>query len=70
MNIFKLNKITTNNWRKMTYNNFVKRSEQCNILESEYAYINNREAVAVLNTTVFFILDYFGKKFYNSLPRL
>lgn len=70
MNIFKLNKITTNNWRKMTYNNFVKRSEQCNILEAEYTYINNREAVAVLNTTVFFILDYFGKKLYNSLPRL
>lgn len=67
MNIFKLNKITTKHWRKMLYDNFIEKSNQRNVLEAEYAYICEREAVAVLNTTFFFMIDFFGRKFYNSL---
>ena len=67
MNIFKLNKITTKHWRKMLYDNFVEQSDQRNMLEAEYAYICEKEAVAVLNTTFFFMIDFFGRKFYNSL---
>ena len=67
MNIFKLNEITTKHWRKMLYDNFIEKSNQRNVLEAEYAYICEREAVAVLNTTFFFMIDFWGRKFYNSL---
>ena len=67
MNIFKLNNIITNNWKFMNYEDFITRSYQNNILEAEYDYILKKNAIPVLNSSLFFIIDFFGEEYYNTL---
>ena len=66
MNVFKLNWMKNHAWDKPQYDDFLAQSRQDVILELEYTSCHNLEAVAVLNTLLFFIIDYKGREFYES----
>ena len=53
-------------WSKPPYDEFLSQSQQNAILELEYASCCNLKAVAVLNTLLFFIIDYKGRVFYEN----
>ena len=66
MNVFKLNWMKNNIWGKPQYDDFMEQSSQETILELEYAFCRDLKAVAVLNTLLFFIIDYKGRVFYEN----
>ena len=66
MNVFKLNYITSGHWRIMTYDNFRKQSDQLVILSTQQVLINKSNSIAVINTLLFFLIDYLGRAFYND----
>ena len=66
MNVFKLNWMKNHIWSKPQYDDFMEQSSQDAILELEYASCRNLEVVAVLNTLLFFIIDYKGRGFYEN----
>lgn len=66
MNVFKLNYLSTTQWRKMDYDDFRKYSGQTVILEKERGVISAYHAVSVLNTSLFFAIDYKGREFYDA----
>ena len=66
MNVFKLNWMKHHLWQKPNYDEFLKISLQENILELEHYSCRSLNAVAVLNTLLFFIIDYKGRDFYDS----
>ena len=65
MNVFKLNWMKNYIWSKPQYDEFLEQSSQNVILELEHASCRNLKAVAVLNTLLFFIIDYKGRDFYE-----
>lgn len=66
MNVFKLNWMKNHCWQKPLYDDYLDISNQIDILELEHNACHNFEAVAVLNTLLFFIIDYKGRSFYDS----
>ena len=66
MNVFKLNWMKNHTWQKPNYNDFLEIAQQERILELEYDSCRSLNAVAVLNTLLFFIIDYKGRDFYDS----
>lgn len=68
MNVFKLNTFY-GAWKAMSYADFRARSECTSILSKETRHILEQGKIPVLNTSLFFILDYFGNKegFYNRI---
>lgn len=67
MNVFKLNWIESRNWNGMSYENFRDFSRQEQILKAEQVFSTTENALAVLNTLLFFPLDYFGRNLYNEI---
>ena len=65
MNVFKLNYLSTTQWRKMDYDDFRKHSGQMAILEKERDFISASHAISVLNISLFFAIDYKGRDFYD-----
>ena len=66
MNVFKLNYLSTSQWLKMDYGDFRIYSEQTAILAKERECISVNKSVSVLNTSLFFAIDYKGREFYNA----
>ena len=66
MNVYKLNWPKSGKWRRMRYERFLETSKQASILELEYSFSKKLHAIAVLNTLLFFIIDYKGKDFYTK----
>ena len=66
MNVFKLNYLSIKQWQKPEYNDFRDYSDQTAILEKEREFISVNKAVSVLNTSLFFAIDYKGSEFYDS----
>lgn len=66
MNVFKLNWMKNHVWEKPLYDDFLVQSRQEVILELEQASCRDLNAVAVLNTLLFFIIDYKGRDFYDD----
>ena len=66
MNVFKLNYLSIKQWQKPEYNDFRDYSDQTAILEKEREFILINKAVSVLNTSLFFAIDYKGPEFYDS----
>ena len=66
MNVFKLNWMKNYIWSKPQYDEFLEQSSQNVILELEHESCRNLKAVAVLNTLLFFIIDYKGRVFYEN----
>lgn len=67
MNVFKLNSILTEKWLQMGYDDFLVHSNQQSILSAEQNFMAKKNAIAVLNTLLFFTLDYYGRDFYNTM---
>ena len=67
MNVFKLNRISTENWMRMKYDDFIVHSDQQSILSAEQNFMAKENAIAILNTLLFFTLDYYGRDFYNTM---
>ena len=72
MNVFKLNWMTNHVWEKPSYDDFLVQSQQDAILALEAQSCRNLQVVSVLNTLLFFIVDYKGRDFYDCdiLPGL
>ena len=69
MNVFKLNKMQTDCWVGMPYNNYVILSAATKILECQANMVIEERAIAVINTALFIVLDHFGNRdgFYDSV---
>ncbi len=66
MNVFKVNWMKHHLWQKPNYNDFLEIAQQERILELEHDSCRSLNAVAVLNTLLFFIIDYMGRGFYEN----
>ena len=53
----------------MDYDDFLVYSEQQSILRAEQNFMAKENAIAVLNTLLFFTLDYYGRSFYNTMMK-
>lgn len=69
MNVFKLNAIINNSWAALNYSDYKAIMESLKLYNSERTLIENKEILAVINTTLFLVLDYFGNQngFYDSI---
>lgn len=69
MNVYKLHKLSKNIWGEITYQDYIELSEAANVLNFQIQKVSKERKVAVLNTTLFIVLDYFGNRnnFYNSV---
>ena len=66
-NVMKLNRILGGAWGKPSYDDFRRQSSQVDILLKQLEYVDQGLALGVLNTSVFLIVDYKGKLFYEGL---
>ena len=66
MNIFKLNFLYSKQWNKPSYNDFHSLAEQSKILEVQKIFFENKHVVAVLNTLLFFPVEYLGEQLYEE----
>lgn len=66
-NVKKLGKICKESNSPLDYASYLQESNQSNILQCEMKLVKSKE-IAVLNTSVFFTLDYYGNKngFYDN----
>lgn len=69
MNLFKLNYLTTGYWESMKYEKYIVHSIGTFIHSLETNEVKFNKRLAVLNTSLFLILDYFGDKngFYSEI---
>ncbi len=69
LNVIKMTSILLKKYKVIDYNSYLNYSNQYNILLEESDYITNQDKIAVLNTCIFFLLDYYGNKngFYDKI---
>ncbi len=69
MNLCKLNKIMRERFAPCGYAEFLSMNDQVRIAEAESTLVTERSVLSVLNTLLFFPLEYFGevKGFYSKL---
>lgn len=69
MNLFKLNKIINKKFEKTDYANFLTNYNQEKIAHKEATLIKNESIISVLNTLLFFPIEYFGNtnNFYDNI---
>ena len=69
MNIFKLNYIVNDLWAVLSYDKYKNIMESSHLYASEKKKINSENKISVINTTLFFVLDYYGNQngFYDSI---
>ena len=72
MNVYKLNKIMNQHWDVMKYEDYLAASPALNILGYQTQIVSNEKKIAVLNTSLFFLLDFFGNQsgFYDKVMSL
>ena len=70
-NVKKLGRICHVDGESMDYEMYIQKSNQTNILQHEIEFVKSLTQIAVLNTSVFFALDYYGNKdgFYDNILR-
>ena len=69
MNIFKLNKILSGRFEAYPYKDFLSNTDQMKIAEEESRLVEQNSMVSVLNTLLFFPVEYFGNVngFYDNV---
>lgn len=67
-NVKKLGKICKVATEPMDYETYIQESKQTNVLQREIEFVSSLRKIAVINTSVFFALDYYGNKngFYDD----
>ena len=66
-NVKKLNRIVNGEWKKPDYGEYRRDSVQARVLLQQCKFVNQELALGVLNTSVFLMIDYLGKPFYDGL---
>ena len=66
MNIFKLNFLSSEQWNKPSYSVFRSQAEQSQILEVQKNFFKSKHTVSVLNTLLFFPVEYLGEQLYEE----
>ena len=69
MNLCKLNKVFTDCFSAMQYGDFLRLNNQLEIAKAEFSFVKSRLVLSVLNTLLFFPLEYFGDTngFYSDV---
>lgn len=67
LNVKKAYYILTGKKTNFSYKEFRSIFSQFNILSTIIALVNDTNKVLILNTSIFFLIDYYGKKFFDSL---
>lgn len=67
MNVYKLSWLFLAIWDKLSYEDYRRYSQQLEILAKMGEELATRMRMPVLNTLLFFILDYFGKSEYQRI---
>lgn len=65
--IFKLNYLSHKLWQAPTYDEYRIYSDGKSILQEEKDKVKDEEKLSVLNTSIFFYIDYFGEFEYNKI---
>ena len=70
-NVYKLNRIETGIWDKPTYSAYTIESQLPSVIKTEKSIIDGNNSLAVLNMSLFIILDYFGNRygFYDQITQ-
>lgn len=68
-NLYKWNRICHQTWDKPDYKNYTSDPSFLTLLERQKGHAETKEALHVISTSLFLILDYFGNRdgFYDSL---
>ena len=71
MNVFKLNSLSNQIWGPMDYSEYIEHSNGLKIFTREKKSVDEQKQIAVLNTSLFLLLDYFGNRngFYDSIVK-
>ena len=69
MNIFKLSELMDNNWGVIDYETYLRYCNSSDILSKQKDLVIKKHKISVLNTSLFFLTDYFGNQngYYDSL---
>lgn len=69
MNLCKLNKLLAGRFATLSYNDFKRFNDQTQIAAAESALVLERKVLSVLNTLMFFPLEYYGdvRGFYSDV---
>ncbi len=72
MNVYKLNQLINNELKVPQYRNYLEISPTKKVMSAEKEMIEKIGKISVLNTSLFFTLDYFGNKnnFYDQVCKL
>lgn len=65
-NIFKLNQMIRNTWSKPKYFDYLNMSNCNKVLQKQIDFINNGK-LQVINTSLLFVVDYYGEQLYKNL---
>lgn len=70
-NVYKLSLVCYQLWGGLPYDKYLSASQQRTILDEQITLIEGSRCVAVLNTSLFLILDYYGNRngFYDAVIR-
>jgi hypothetical protein len=68
MNVYKLALLRKNQWQPVSYSEYCNLSESSALLDMQTSLIEAEEKIAVLNTSLFLLLDYYGNQngFYEQ----
>ena len=69
MNVYKLALLRKNQWQPVSYSEYCNLSESSALLDMQTSLIEAEEKIAVLNTSLFLLLDYYGNQngFYEQI---
>lgn len=62
MNVYKLNLLTSGVWEALSYPDYQENSDPLLILDRQSGVIQDKKKLAILNTSLFLLLDYFGNQ--------
>lgn len=66
-NLMKANYVANGKYEVPDYNEFIKLVDGKSILDGEFKYVENKDEIAVLCTSIFIFIYYFGKKYYSDV---
>ena len=66
-NLMKANYVANGMYEVPDYNEFIYLVEGKNILDGEFKYVDDKDEIAILCTSIFIFIYYFGKKYYSDV---
>ena len=66
-NLMKANYVANGKYVVPDYNEFIKLVEGENVLDGEFKYVDEKSEIAILCTSIFIFIYYFGRNYYNDV---